>query len=458
MKIKTIISLGAGYVGGPTMAKIAEKWPEIQVIVLDKNSERIKAWNSDHLPVFEPGLDEIVRKIRDKNLHFVDFSPEWYGKADMIFVSVNTPTKEYGVGAGMAADLQYWELAARDIHEYARPGTIVVEKSTVPVKTAEALAVILNSGGKRFPVLSNPEFLAEGTAMNDLENPDRVLIGHEEDEAGKAAAAELFELYNRWVPQEKILLTNVWSSELSKLAANAFLAQRVSSINSISALCEKTGASVSEISRAIGTDSRIGHKFLEAGVGFGGSCFKKDILNLAYLCENFGLPEVAAYWHSVVKMNEYQQDRFVKQVIAALFNTVANKKIAVLGFSFKPNTNDTRESPAIYITKKLIEERAVIAIHDPQALANAKNDLRGIDSNVTYESDPYKAAEGAHALLILTHWSQFKILDYAKIFVSMQKPAFLFDGRRLLDKEKMHALGFNVYSIGSAPLCNWGDV
>lgn len=452
MRVKTIISLGAGYVGGPTMTQIAAKWPELQVIVADKNVERIKAWNSDQLPVFEPGLNEIVQKIRGKNLYFVEYSPEIYAKADMIFVSVNTPTKEFGQGAGAAPDLQYWELAARDIHDYAKPGTIVVEKSTVPVKTAEALGIILNADGKRYPVLSNPEFLAEGTAMRDLEQPDRVLIGHEQDDIGLQAANELFTIYNRWVPKDKILLTNVWSSELSKLVANAFLAQRVSSINSISALCEKTGACISEISRAVGSDSRIGPKFLEAGVGFGGSCFKKDILSLVYLCESFGLREVSTYWHWVIKMNDYQQERFVQQVISALFNTVANKKIAVLGFAFKPDTNDTRESPAIYICKKLIEEKAQLSIYDPQALENAKKDLSGIDSQVTYETDVYNSVKQAHAVLILTHWSEFITLDYQRIFNSMQKPAFLFDGRRLLDREKLHKLGFNIYTIGAAAL------
>ncbi|MCB1201637.1 MAG: nucleotide sugar dehydrogenase [Leptospiraceae bacterium] len=452
MITKTILSLGAGYVGGPTMAKIAEKCKDVTVYVGDLNQGRINAWNSDQLPVFEPGLDEIVKKCRGKNLHFIVPTEEHYKKADMIFVSVNTPTKSYGEGAGMAADLQYWELAARGIGQYARPGTIIVEKSTVPVKTAEAISVILNSEGVRYPVLSNPEFLAEGTAMKDLENPDRVLIGHEEDEQGRMAAGELKALYARWVPEEKILLTNVWSSELSKLTANAFLAQRVSSINSISALCEKTGASVAEISRAIGTDSRIGAKFLEASVGFGGSCFKKDILNLSYLSAQFGLPEVSEYWHSVVRMNDYQQERFVKQILSEQFNTVAGKKIVILGFAFKPDTNDTRESPAIYVCKRLLEEKAHLAIVDPQALGEAKTDLKGIDENVVYTEDAYAAAEGAHALVILTHWRQFGELDYRKIYSAMKKPAFLFDGRRLLDREKMYEIGFNVYSIGAKPL------
>ncbi|MCB1139685.1 MAG: nucleotide sugar dehydrogenase [Leptospiraceae bacterium] len=452
--VKEILCLGAGYVGGPTMAVIAEKCHDINVTVVDLNEDRIKAWNSDSLPVYEPGLDEMVKGRRGKNLHFKVASSELLASADMIFVSVNTPTKMYGQGAGRAADLRFWELAARDILKHAKSGTIIVEKSTVPVKTAEAISRILHSGteGKQFSVLSNPEFLAEGTAIKDLLNPDRVLIGNEPGEEGKAAGEALANVYRRWVPTDRVLLTNVWSSELSKLVANAFLAQRVSSINSVSAICEATGADVSEISRAIGMDSRIGPKFLQAGVGFGGSCFKKDILNLSYICETFGLSEVAAYWRSVVDMNDYQMERFVKRIVEAQFNTVAGKKQALLGFAFKPDTNDTRETPALTVTRKLLEEKAKVVIHDPEALENAKWDLKDEQGDISYEPDVYKACEGAHSVIILTHWQEYRELDYERIFSAMEKPAFLFDGRLWLNPEKMHKIGFNYLGIGSSEL------
>lgn len=449
--VKEILCLGAGYVGGPTMAVIAEKCHDINVTVVDLNEDRIRAWNSDSLPVYEPGLDEIVQSRRGKNLHFKLASADLMARADMIFVSVNTPTKTYGQGAGMAADLRFWELAARDILQHARSGTIIVEKSTVPVKTAEAISRILHSGtdGKQFSVLSNPEFLAEGTAIKDLLNPDRVLIGNEPGPQGQAAGEALANVYRRWVPSERVLLTNVWSSELSKLVANAFLAQRVSSINSVSAICEATGADVSEISRAIGMDSRIGPRFLQAGVGFGGSCFKKDILNLSYICESFGLKEVASYWRSVVDMNEYQMQRFVKRIVEAQFNTVAGKKQAILGFAFKPDTNDTRETPALTVTRKLLEEKAKIVIHDPEALENAKWDLKDEKGDLSYDEDVYKACEGAHSVIILTHWNQYRELDYERIFKSMEKPAFIFDGRLWLEPQKMYDIGFNYLGIGS---------
>ncbi|MCX7632982.1 MAG: nucleotide sugar dehydrogenase [Turneriella sp.] len=448
-----ILCLGAGYVGGPTMAVMALYNPHVQFIVTDHNAQRIAAWNSDCLPVFEPGLDEVVKKVRGKNLHFEVITPQRLAEAEMVFVCVGTPTKNYGEGSGMAADLQYLELAVRDIERHCQSGTIIVEKSTVPVKTAEAISNIVNhqDSGKHFEVLSNPEFLAEGTAIRDLENPDRVLIGHAETESGRQAAEKLKALYTSWVPTERVLLTNVWSSELSKLVANAFLAQRVSSINSISALCEKTNAAVREISRAIGSDSRIGAKFLEAGVGFGGSCFKKDILSLVYICRQYGLDEVADYWQSVVAINEYQMQRFVRQIIETQFNTVAGKKIAILGFAFKPDTNDTRESPAIYVCKKLIEEKARLFIHDPKALDNAKHDLRGIDSAVTYTEDVEEACAGAHAIVILTHWQLYRELDYAVLYRKMQKPAFVFDGRIVVDAEKLYKIGFNVVQVGTKP-------
>jgi len=452
--VRKILCLGAGYVGGPTMAIMASHNPHVQIFVTDQNEARIAAWNTDKLPVFEPGLDEVVQKIRGKNLHFKVITPELLAEADIVFVCVGTPTKEYGEGKGMAADLQFTELAVRDIEKYCKSGTIIVEKSTVPVKTAEAILNIVNTQGsaKRFEVLSNPEFLAEGTAVKDLQNPDRVLIGHAETENGRAAAETVKSLYTAWVSPERVLLTNVWSSELSKLVANAFLAQRVSSINSISALCEKTNASVKEISRAIGTDQRIGSRFIEASVGFGGSCFKKDILNLVYICRQQGLIEVANYWQSVIDMNDYQTRRFVSQIIETQFNSVAGKKIAVLGFAFKPDTNDTRESPAIYVCKRLIEEKAKLFIHDPQALDQARKDLAGIDSTVNYTTNVEEAISGAHAIVVLTQWKEYAALDYAAIFAKMQKPAFIFDGRAMLDAAKLHKIGFNVAQIGIAPL------
>lgn len=451
---RNIICLGAGYVGGPTMAIMAQHNPGVQIHVTDQNEGRIAAWNSEKLPVFEPGLDEVVRKIRGNNLHFKIITPELLAEADIVFVCVGTPTKEYGEGRGMAADLQFTELAVRDIEKYCKSGTIIVEKSTVPVKTAEAILNIVNTQGstKRFEVLSNPEFLAEGTAVKDLQNPDRVLIGHADTESARAAAETVKALYAAWVPPERVLLTNVWSSELSKLVANAFLAQRVSSINSISALCEKTNASVKEISRAIGADQRIGSRFIEASVGFGGSCFKKDILNLVYICRQQGLIEVANYWQSVIDMNDYQTRRFVSQIIETQFNSVAGKKIAVLGFAFKPDTNDTRESPAIYVCKRLIEEKAKLFIHDPQALDQARKDLAGIDSTVNYAASVEEAISGAHAIVVLTQWKEYAALDYAAIFAKMQKPAFIFDGRAMLDAAKLHKIGFNVAQIGIAPL------
>jgi UDPglucose 6-dehydrogenase len=454
---RKIVCLGAGYVGGPTMAVMALHNPGIEFFVTDQNEARIAAWNSDKLPVFEPGLDEIVRKIRGRNLHFRVISPELLAEADIVFVCVGTPTKEYGEGKGMAADLQYTELAVRDIEKYCKSGTIIVEKSTVPVKTAEAILNIVNTQdkGKRFEVLSNPEFLAEGTAIKDLQNPDRVLIGHAETEGGRAAAETVKALYTAWVKPERVLLTNVWSSELSKLVANAFLAQRVSSINSISALCEKTNASVKQISRAIGTDQRIGSRFLEASVGFGGSCFKKDILSLVYICRQHGLTEVANYWQTVIDMNDYQMRRFVTQIIETQFNSVAGKKIAILGFAFKPDTNDTRESPAIYVCKRLLEEKAKLFIHDPQALENAKQDLKGIDGTVTYTENIDEAVEGAHALVILTQWQQYATLDYAVIYARMTKPAFVFDGRGIVDAQALHKMGYNVTQIGTAPLSHF---
>jgi len=451
---KTILCIGAGYVGGPTMAMLALKNPDYKVIVVDINSERIKAWNSENLPIYEPGLLEIVHKVRDKNLFFSTDIDNSIIEAHIIFVSVNTPTKTFGHGAGYASDLQYWEKTARQILKLSDSSKIIVEKSTLPVKTAQAMERILNSNEKGiiFDVLSNPEFLAEGTAIKDLENPDRVLVGSSETESGLRACDKIVQLYSSWIDNERILTSNVWSTELSKLTANAFLAQRISSINSISALCEETGANIHEVAHAVGTDSRIGQKFLDASVGFGGSCFKKDIFNLVYLCRHYGLDEVADYWESVVKMNEYQVERFVLKMLKSMFNTVTGKKIAIFGFAFKANTGDTRESPAIYVTKKLLNEMANVAISDPKALENAKIELKDFKENVEYCSDPYVAAKNAHAIAVLTEWECYKTLDYKKIFASMEKPAFIFDGRNTLPHKELFEMGFNVIPLGMPEL------
>ncbi|MCZ6749886.1 MAG: nucleotide sugar dehydrogenase [SAR324 cluster bacterium] len=453
MKVENILCMGAGYVGGPTMAVIADRCPGLRVTVCDIDAGRIAQWNSDRLPVYEPGLEEVVRRTRGRNLFFQVLSPEAIAQADLIFVSVNTPTKTYGEGAGMAADLRYWDSSAREILAHATGETVVVEKSTVPVRTAEAIARILRTDGddRRFQILSTPEFLAEGTAIRDLEQPDRVLIGEEPTPDGRAAAEALKAVYAHWVPPEKILLTNVWSSELSKLVADALLAQRISSINAVTALCEQTQADVGEIARAVGMDARIGPRFLEAGIGFGGSCFRKDILNLAYICEQYGLTPEAAYWKSVVDMNDHQISRFVSLVVDSQFGTVAGKRIAVFGFAFKPHTNDTRDSPAIAVCRRLLEERASLAVTDPQALDNARRDLEGIEGEAVFEPDPYRAAEGAHAIVLITHWPEYRELDYRRVYASMQRPAFIFDGRACLDPEELHEIGFNVYPIGSAP-------
>lgn len=447
---KKILCIGAGYVGGPSMAMIAYKCPHYRVTVVDINHERIDAWNSTELPVYEPRLDEIVQKTRGKNLFFAKDIENQIKENDIIFVSVNTPTKTFGAGAGKAADLQFLEKTARQILQHSHSPKIVIEKSTLPVKTALAMERILSSakGKITFEVLSNPEFMAEGTAIKDLENPDRVLIGSRKTKSGLRARDELIDIYANWIPREKIITSNIWSSELSKLVANAFLAQRVSSINSISALCEKADADVTEVARAVGMDSRVGGKFLNAGIGFGGSCFKKDILNLVYLCSYYGLQDVADYWESVVKINEYQQERFIANILASMFNTLAGKKICILGFAFKADTGDTRESPAIYIARRLLAEHAEVVISDPKAMKNASLDLVDEKGNIFYMEDPYRAAKGCHALAILTDWDLYKKLDYKKIYRSMAKPAFLFDGRNIIDHNKCFKIGFNVYPIG----------
>jgi UDPglucose 6-dehydrogenase len=449
-----ITCLGAGYVGGPTMAMIAAKCPDIEVTVVDPNAARIAAWNSDSLPVYEPGLDEVVRSARGRNLHFHTDVEAAVRSGDIIFVCVGTPTKTYGVGAGRAADLCYIESAARMIADVSTGPKIIVEKSTIPVRTADTLLTILRSNSKngKFEVLSNPEFLAEGTAVADLENPDRILVGGERTPAGEQAVAALVDIYARWVPREKIITTNLWSSELSKLVANAFLAQRISSINSISALCEATGADVDEVANAIGKDSRIGPKFLKASVGFGGSCFQKDILNLVYLCEHFGLPEVAAYWESVVKMNNWQKSRFTQKIVQTLFNTVSGKRIAVLGFAFKKDTNDTRESAAIDVVRGLLEENATVVVYDPRVSADQiRRDVLGPDRDdprLVIAASAEEAAVGAHGLAVMTEWDEFRTLDFGKIHAEMHKPAFIFDGRNILPRADLEAQGFKVFAIG----------
>lgn len=460
-----ICCIGAGYVGGPTMAMIAKQCPEIPVHVVDLNAARIAAWNSDKLPVYEPGLDEVVREARGRNLTFSTNVDAAIAEADMIFISVNTPTKTFGMGAGRAANLEFIEKCARQIARCSRGHKIVVEKSTLPVRTAEAVKRILSTagGGGTFEVLSNPEFLAEGTAVQDLLNPDRVLIG---GESAKAIAA-LADVYARWIPRDRILTTNLWSSELSKLTANAFLAQRVSSINAISALCEATGADVDEVARAIGTDSRIGPKFLKASVGFGGSCFQKDIFNLVYLCEHFGLKEVAQYWEQVISMNDYQKRRFGERIVRTMFNTVSDKHIAIWGWAFKKDTNDSRESAAIFVCRDLLRERARLHIYDPcvpesqirEDLISVMTDPNGVlsptdqkllENNLVICSDAYTAAKNAHAVAVLTEWDEFKSLDAQRVFESMKRPAFVFDGRSIIDRKKYREIGFEIHVIGKS--------
>jgi UDPglucose 6-dehydrogenase len=462
MKIKNICCIGAGYVGGPTMAVIAQKCPDIKVTVVDLNQDRIAHWNDkdvNNIPIYEPGLNEIVGNTRGKNLFFSTDVDKAIDEADLIFISVNTPTKTYGAGKGMAADLKHIELCARQIAKVAKNNKIIVEKSTLPVRTAEALKSILeNTGnGVQFQILSNPEFLAEGTAVQDLINPDRVLIGGDNTPGGQDAIQLLVDVYSNWVPKERILTTNIWSSELSKLVANAFLAQRVSSINAISELCEKTEANVNEVAKAIGMDSRIGPKFLKASVGFGGSCFQKDILNLVYISKAFGLNEVADYWEQVIIMNDHQKRRFSKNIVQTLYNTVSGKKITFLGWAFKKDTNDTRESAAIYVADDLINEQAKIALFDPKvAQKQVLSDLDYLETRKPTENEkhistydnPYDACKNAHAIAVLTEWDEFKDYDWKKIYENMLKPAFIFDGRNLLDGESLKSIGFVYHSIG----------
>ncbi len=469
-EVKNICCIGAGYVGGPSMAVIAKYCPEIQINVVDINKNRINLWNDknlNNLPIFEPGLDLIIQEVRGKNLHFSNDVKGSVIKADLIFIAVNTPTKSKGIGAGQASDLRWIESCVREIREYAQGYTIVVEKSTLPVRTAEVIEQILNikskNDDKTFSILSNPEFLSEGTAIDDLENPNRVLIGGEDELAIKT----LHDIYAKWVPKEKIICTNIWSSELSKLTANAFLAQRISSINAISALCEKTGADINEVTNAVGKDERIGEKFLKSGPGFGGSCFKKDILNLVYLCNYFNLPEVAEYWMKVINLNHWQQKRISSLIIEKLFGTVTGKKIAILGFSFKANTNDTRESPAIQICKDLLEEGAKLAIHDPRVSQKNIEFELGIKSKNIDESNSIINSDsltqeiyfywcknindtiiGADAVVILTEWNEYKNLNPNLFNENMRQPAWIFDCRDVLNNSQVDNNGINYWRVG----------
>lgn len=448
--VKKILCIGAGYVGGPTMTVIANHCPDCKVTVVDISEERIKQWNSADLPIYEPGLEERVMKVRGKNLFFSTEIDKEIDAADIIFVCVNTPTKTFGEGRDKAVDLQYIEQTARRIKDNSRSDKIVVEKSTMPVRAADTLDKILHSGndGVHFEILSNPEFMAEGSAIADMENPDRILIGSNNTPSGDRARDELIRIYERWIPREKLITTNLWSSELSKLVSNAFLAQRISSINSIASICEMTGADIVEVANAVGRDSRIGGQFLRAGLGFGGSCFRKDILNLIYLCEHYGLEPVGDYWQQVVNINDYQMQRFVRRINEAMFNSLVDKKLAIFGFAFKPDTGDTRDAPAIRICKNLLVEKARLSVTDPHALANARKELAGIEGSIEYEPDPYKAAQNAHGIALITEWSEYKDLDYQRIYDSMEKPAFIFDGRNHLDHEALFRIGFNVYPVG----------
>lgn len=469
MKIKNICCIGAGFVGGPTMAVIAIQCPEIKIHVVDHNKEKIKLWNHsnlDMLPVYEPGLKEIIAKTRNKNLFFSSDVEKFIIESEMIFLAVNTPTKQSGEGKGMAADLTNIEKCAKTISEVANQDKIIIEKSTLPVRTAEKLKQILNSKNNdiKFEILSNPEFLAEGTAIKDLYKSDRVLIGSEDTESAKKAVEKLCEIYERWIPKEKILLTNIWSSELSKLASNAFLAQRISSINSLSAFCEKTGAKIQEVASAVGKDIRIGDKFLNASIGFGGSCFKKDILNLVYLSNYYGLNEVGEYWHQVVKINDYQKSRFVKKILESLKDRIVNSKIVLMGWSFKKNTNDSRESASIYLANELIKKGANIIVIDPLSnISKIKDDLfdfiggedfedysyNEIKDKIQYSANYFEASNNADAIVISTEYDEFKNYNWEKLYSIVTKPALIFDGRILLDRNKLEKIGFNIYQIGN---------
>jgi len=461
--IERIACIGAGYVGGPTCSVIADKCPQISVTVVDSDLQKIDRWNSDDLPIYEPRLNEVIKRCRGRNLFFSTDVSKAIKESQLIFICVNTPTKSYGRGKGMAPDLKYVESVSRTIAEHANGPKIIVEKSTVPVRAAQSIEDILreaqaqNSKLLSFQVLSNSEFLAEGMAIQNLEYPDRVLIGGEQSEEGANAINHLVAIYENWIPRERIITTNTWSSELSKLAANAFLAQRISSINSISAICEATGADIRDVAHAVGCDSRIGNEFLNASVGFGGSCFQKDVMCLVYLCEVLQLRKTADYWKSVVEMNNWQRRRFSDKIIAELFNTLDQKKIALFGFAFKKDTGDTRESSAIYVAKYLLEEHAMLNLYDPKVTKKAmvlelKNVVpeQLVDDLVNVYNSPYEAANQAHAIVVLTEWDEFKDLNYKKIYRTMKKPAYIFDGRLILDESELKAIGFKVFTIGTS--------
>ena len=461
-KVRNICCIGAGYVGGPTMAVFADKCPNLNIFVVDKNKQRVDAWNSEELtklPIFEKGLDKLISKRRGKNLHFSDNFKKYISEADMIFISVNTPTKTKGLGAGKASDLKWVEASSREIAEYAQGETIVVEKSTLPVKTAQTIKSILDESqsinkDKKFTVLSNPEFLAEGSAIADLEFPDRVLIGGDNLESIQA----LVDIYLNWIPKDRIITTDLWSSELSKLTANAFLAQRISSINSISALCERTGANIKDVSLAIGTDRRIGKEFLNAGPGFGGSCFKKDILNLVYIYDYYGLHHEAKYWEKVVEINDWQKQRISNLIIEKLFGTVSGKKIAILGFSFKANTNDTRESPAISICKELINEGGNLFVYDPKVsreqitidlhLTEARQEQDSNEGSWSYATSISEAIKSSDAIVIITEWEEFKYLNWKEIKSKMRNPSWIFDTRSIINISEAEKYGLKVWSVG----------
>ena len=459
MKIKNICCIGAGYVGGPSMSIIAQKNPDIKVNVVDMNSEKILAWNSkdlDNLPVYEPGLSKVVKEARGRNLFFSTDVNKHIDEAEMIFISVNTPTKISGEGKGYAADLKYVEACAKQIAEVSKSNKIIVEKSTVPVRTSEMIKEILisNNNNIDFQILSNPEFLAEGTAIRDLEIPDRVLIGGDNSLDGQKAVDSLVKIYSSWVPKENILTTNLWSSELSKLTANAFLAQRISSINSLSELCEKTGADIEEVSKAIGMDSRIGSSFLKTSVGFGGSCFQKDILNLVYIARSEGLEEVADYWEQILIINKHQRDRFSNKIVECIKNNNLHQNILLLGWAFKKDTNDTRESAAIYVADNLINNDIRIDVYDPKVNKEQVHfDLSNLNSDydkslIKFIKDPVSNISDYNLIAIMTEWDEFKNYDWQYIYSKIKKPAFIFDGRNILDLEKIKKLGFNYFGLG----------
>jgi UDPglucose 6-dehydrogenase len=463
MDCKHVACLGAGFVGGPTMGVFASKCPDIRFSVLDVDTLKIEAWNSNTLPIYEPGLSDLIRTTRGQNLFFSSNLTEVIQSADMVFIAVPTPTKKQGQGAGRACDLSYLEQAVRTIAfalKASKGPKIIVEKSTVPVRTAEMIKEIISVNCKEleFCVVSNPEFLAEGTAIQDLITPNRVLIGGD----SSIAVNTLASIYLKWVDPDKIITTSLWSSELAKLCSNAMLAQRVSSINSISAICEKVGADIEEVSKVIRKDDRIGSKFLQTSIGFGGSCFTKDILCLVYLCENLGLAEVADYWRQVIQMNEFQRNRYCK-VISNMIINLKNKNIAILGFAYKKNTGDTRESAAAYVSKLLLDEQAILHIYDPKVTRQQilmemsshmpLDEISPRNNLITY-NDPYLAAKNACALIVLTEWDQFRTLDFEVIYNDMQKPAYIFDGRNILDHQALKALGFKVTAIGKSDYCS----